>query len=58
MQKVWEEPMVAWAAAVVALLLGIFTYFASDPSAVLQAAAEIGGVVALFTLICATEAWN
>jgi hypothetical protein len=58
MHKVWEEPMIAWAAAVVALLLGIAAYFANDPAAVLQGAAEVGGVIALFTLICATEAWN
>jgi hypothetical protein len=58
MWSVWEEPMVAWAAAVFALLVGVLAYFAADPSAVLQGAAEIAGVVALFMLICATEAWN
>ena len=50
--------MVAWAAAVVALILGLVTYLPGDPSTVLYGAAEIGGVVALFTLICAAEAWN
>lgn len=50
--------MIAWAAAVIALLLGGVAYFSGNPSAVLQGAAEVGGVLALFTLICATEAWN
>ena len=53
----WEEPMFAWAAGV-ALALGAGAWLAPDPMAVLSSAAEIAAVVAVFALVCATEAWN
>jgi hypothetical protein len=49
--------MIAWA-AVVALVLGVLTFFAEDPSSVLYGAAELGGVITLFALVCAAEAFN
>jgi len=48
--------MTVWA-AVVALVLGAFA-FAGDLSSTLVSLAEIGGVVALFTLICAAEVFS
>jgi hypothetical protein len=50
--------MLAWAAAVLLLLIGLATYFAEDPMTVLHAVAELGAVCALFALVCAAEAWN
>ena len=49
--------MFAWAAGV-ALALGAGAWLAPDPMAVLSSAAEIAAVVAVFALVCATEAWN
>lgn len=48
--------MVFWA-AVVALVSGAFVYV-GDLSSALVGLAEIGGVIALFTLICAAEAFS
>jgi hypothetical protein len=49
--------MISWA-AVVALGLAAVTYLTGDPSMVLSGLAELAGVLALFTLVCAAEAWN
>jgi hypothetical protein len=49
--------MFIWA-AIVALVLGLITYLAGDPSVVLSGIAEIGAVTALFALVCAAEAFN
>jgi len=48
--------MIFWA-AVSALIMGAFAYL-GDPSSVLVNVAEIGGVIALFMLICAAEAFS
>ena len=48
--------MLAWA-TVVALVLGVISYVA-DPSAVIINVAELAGVVALFALVCAAEAFS
>ena len=45
--------MIFWA-AVVALVTGAFAYL-GDPSSALVSLAEICGVIAMFTLICAAE---
>jgi len=49
--------MITWA-TVVALATGAIAYVSSDPSSILVSLAEIGGVIALFTLVCAAEAYN
>ncbi|WP_262271030.1 hypothetical protein [Microvirga yunnanensis] len=52
--------MIFWA-AVVALVVGAFVYvgdLASALSSALVSLAEIGGVVALFTLVCAAEVFS
>ena len=52
--------MIFWA-AVVALVVGAFVYVGDLSSALpsaLVSLAEIGGVVALFTLVCAAEAFS
>lgn len=48
--------MIFWA-AVFALAMGAFAYL-GDPSSILVSVAEVGGVVALFMLICAAEAFS
>ncbi|MGO4525605.1 hypothetical protein AB4097_12165 [Microvirga sp. 2MCAF35] len=48
--------MIFWA-AVSALAMGAFAYV-GDPSSILVSVAEIGGVIALFMLICAAEAFS
>ena len=48
--------MIFWA-AVSALVMGAFAYMV-DPSSILVSVAEIGGVIALFMLICAAEAFS
>ncbi|MBM6592395.1 hypothetical protein [Microvirga pudoricolor] len=49
--------MIVWA-AVVALVLGGLTYFLSEPSMLLLNLAELVGVLCLFALVCAAEAFN
>jgi hypothetical protein len=49
--------MIDWA-TIVALATGAFSYVGSDPSSILLGLAELGGVIALFTLICAAESYN
>lgn len=49
--------MLTWA-SVVALGVGALAYFSGDPTAVLRSVAELGGVIALFALVCAAEAFN
>ena len=46
--------MVTWA-AIVALVMGGLAYVSSDFSTFLMNLAELGGVVALFALVCASE---
>jgi hypothetical protein len=48
--------MIFWA-AVSTLIMGAFAYL-GDPSSILMSAAEIVGVIALFMLICAAEAFS
>lgn len=48
--------MIFWA-AVIALAMGAFVYV-GDLSSALVSLAEIGGVVALFTLVCAAEVFS
>jgi hypothetical protein len=48
--------MITWA-AIVTLVAGGLAY-ANDLSSLLVGMAELGGVVALFTLICAAEAFS
>jgi hypothetical protein len=50
-------PMALWASLIV-LALGGWTYLSDDPVPVLRTVAELGGVVGLFTLVCASEAWT
>ena len=45
--------MVTWA-AIVALIMGGLAYAVGDSSTFLMNLAELGGVVALFALVCAT----
>ena len=49
--------MITWA-TIVALIMGMVAYLASDLSSVLTGAAELVAVVALFALVCAAEALN
>jgi hypothetical protein len=49
--------MILWAAAV-ALVLGALTYVLSEPAMLLLNLAELVGVLALFALVCAAEAFN
>ena len=49
--------MIVWA-AIVALVLSGLAIVNGDPSSVLVSLAELGGVIALFTLVCATESLN
>jgi hypothetical protein len=49
--------MARWAVLIV-LALGGWIYLADDPVPVLRTAAELGGVIGLFTLVCASEAWT
>ena len=48
--------MITWA-TIVTLVMGALVY-AIDPSSVLQGLAELGSVIALFTLVCAAEAFS
>ena len=48
--------MITWA-TIVALASGAFVYVA-DPSSILVELAELGGVIALFALVCAAEAYS
>jgi hypothetical protein len=49
--------MITWA-TIVTLATGAIAYFSGDPSSILMGLAELGGVIALFTLVCAAEAFN
>lgn len=49
--------MIDWGSIVV-LVSSALPSFGSDPSLILLSVAELAGVIALFTLICATEASN
>ncbi|MCB5176305.1 MULTISPECIES: hypothetical protein [Microvirga] len=49
--------MIAWA-AVVALILSAIAYLSSDPSSFFLSLAELGGVLALFALVCAAESFD
>lgn len=49
--------MLTWA-AVVALVLGLVTWLVGDPAVVLSNALELAAVVAVFALVCASEAWH
>lgn len=49
--------MLTWA-SIVALIIGALTYLSGDAATVLRAVAELGGVIALFALVCAAEAFN
>ncbi len=49
--------MIVWA-SVVALILGGLTYFLSEPAMLLLNLAELVGVLGLFALVCAAEAFN
>jgi hypothetical protein len=53
---VGRKPMMFWA-AIIALATGAFAYM-GDPSSTLVSLAEVAGVIALFTLICAAEAFS
>lgn len=48
--------MLTWA-TIIALVAGAFLYM-TDPSAALTNFAELAGVIALFTLVCAAEAFS
>jgi hypothetical protein len=48
--------MITWA-TIVALAMGAFVY-AADPSSILVELAELAGVIALFTLVCAADAYS
>jgi hypothetical protein len=49
--------MSIWA-AVIALVLATFAFFAEDPSAMLFNVAELGAVIGVFALVCTAEALN
>ena len=49
--------MSIWA-SVVALAVAVAAYWAGSNDVVLSGLQEIVAVVALFALVCATEAWN
>ncbi|MGO4704536.1 hypothetical protein AB4072_02010 [Microvirga sp. 2MCAF38] len=49
--------MFVWA-AIISLALGMIAYIASDPATALLNLAELGGVIFLFALVCAAEAFN
>lgn len=49
--------MIVWT-SVSAGLLGGLAYLFSDPQALWLNLAELGGVIGLFTLVCAAEAFN
>ena len=48
--------MMFWA-AIIALAAGVFAYV-GDLSSILVNLAEVAGVIALFTLVCAAEAFS
>jgi hypothetical protein len=45
-------------AGVVALVVAVAACLAGDATTLLSGLAEIGAVLALFTIVCAAEAWN
>jgi len=49
--------MMLWA-TFIAVILGGLTYVLSEPSMILLNLAELAGVLALFALVCAAEAFN
>jgi hypothetical protein len=51
-------PMITWA-SLFTLATGAIAYVSSsDLSSALMSMAELGGVLALFALVCATESFN
>lgn len=48
--------MFAWA-TIIALAMGVL-FYALDPSAIIMNVAELAGVIALFALVCAAEAFS
>ncbi|WP_165820046.1 hypothetical protein [Microvirga sp. KLBC 81] len=48
--------MLAWA-TIIALAMGAL-FYVLDPSAIIVNVAELAGVIALFTLVCAAEAFS
>jgi len=48
--------MLAWA-IIVALITSVLFYLA-DPASAVMNIAELGGVIALFTIVCAAEAFS
>ena len=49
--------MITWA-SIVALVLGVITYFSGEASAILHGLGELAAVTALFAIVCAAEAFN
>ncbi|WP_243367554.1 hypothetical protein [Microvirga solisilvae] len=48
--------MLAWATIIALIMSAIF--YVADPSTAMTSLAELIGVVALFTLVCAAEAFS
>jgi hypothetical protein len=48
--------MLAWATIFALAMSAIF--YVADPSTVITSLAELAGVIALFTLVCAAEAFS
>jgi hypothetical protein len=48
--------MFVWA-IIIALVTGVL-FYVSDPLAIIVNVAELAGVIALFTLVCAAEAFS
>lgn len=51
-----RRPMLAWA-IIIALATGVL-FYVLDPSVIIVNVAELAGVIALFTLVCAAEAFS
>jgi hypothetical protein len=49
--------MITWA-SIVALITAVVAFLTSDLSSLLTGMAELAAVIALFTLVCAAEAFN
>jgi hypothetical protein len=49
--------MLTWA-GIMAFILAALTYLVSDSATLWLNLAELGGVIALFALVCAAEAFN
>ncbi|WP_154678300.1 hypothetical protein [Microvirga massiliensis] len=48
----------AWWAMLIILVLGGWTYLSDDPVPILRTIAELGGILGLFALVCASETWT